>query len=84
MFRFFSNLLVDPIGLEEELSESLIRIAIESCSLDKNSNELNSSDIIYFLEVTGSKDIEQSVLKKLFHYAIDRSITIRSILNQTM
>lgn len=84
MFRFFSNLLVDPIGLEEELSESLIRIAIESCSLDKNSNELNSSDIIYFLEVTGSKDIEQSVLKKLFHYAIDRSITIRSILNQAM
>lgn len=69
---------MDPLISEEELSDSLIRIAVDS---SVTTNE-TSADSIFFFEVTGSKEIETSMLEKCYSKALKRARFIRKIIDK--
>ena len=69
---------MDPLIAEEEMSESLIRIAVDSSVVSDKTDE----DSIYFLEVSGSKEIDPAVLEKCYHKALSRARFIRKIIDK--
>lgn len=73
----FSLLLIDPTNNEEELSDSIIRIAV-----DPNSSESIDSDSLYLLEITGSSEIDEKLLNDCYHAAMKRGKFLKNIIEQ--
>ncbi|KAF7488891.1 Exosome complex component RRP43 [Sarcoptes scabiei] len=70
-----NNILVDPTMNEEDLSDSLIRIAIDPDSADRI-----DSDAIYLLEVTGSASMDELNLTTIFQKASQRSKFLKKLI----
>lgn len=71
---------MDPLISEEELSDSLIRIAVDSVS--ETSEQNTAAESIYFFEVTGSKEIETATLETCYRRAITRARFIRGMIDK--
>lgn len=82
-FFLFSSLLEDPLVSEEELSDSMIRIAVDSGATSEEEKESSTTaELIYFFEVTGSKEIETATLEKCYRRALSRARFIRGIIDK--
>ncbi|KAH9390110.1 hypothetical protein TYRP_007659 [Tyrophagus putrescentiae] len=77
------SLLEDPLVSEEELSDSMIRIAVDSRATSEEEKESSTTaELIYFFEVTGSKEIETATLEKCYRRALSRARFIRGIIDK--
>lgn len=69
-------LLTDPTTIEEELSDSIIRIGVEP---NTSKSGEKSEDSIYFFEISGSASIDQSIIKQCHSIALDRARFLQSL-----
>nr|XP_027201705.1 exosome complex component RRP43-like [Dermatophagoides pteronyssinus] len=67
------HLLIDPTMNEEELSNSIIRMAIDP-------DQPSDSDCIYLLEATGSCTIDENLLKNIHMKTMKRAKFLRSVM----
>lgn len=69
--------MTDPTLNEEELSDSMIRIAVDP---DMDSDV--SSDCILFLEITGTQEIDDELLMQCYSKACKRGKFLRKLIDQ--